>query len=115
MGSAGEGEPGERDRRCQGDSAELQGHIHGLPGLLSPGMRHDQPALPGGWLEKMRIAVVVETEVSKFDVTHLATTLKAGLSVITFAYSLNLGWIRRPGYFPRAPVLGGYVAFLSRR
>ena len=41
---------------------------------------------------------------SKFDVTHLATTLKAGLSVITVAYSLNLGWIRRPGCFPGAPV-----------
>ena len=48
MGAVGEGGPGERDRRCQGDSAELQGRIHGVSGLPSPGMRHDKPALPWG-------------------------------------------------------------------
>ena len=44
MGGAGESGPGERDRRCQGDSAELQGRIHGVSGLPGPpsaGMRHD--------------------------------------------------------------------------
>jgi hypothetical protein len=62
----------------------------------------------------MRVAVVFETEVSKFDVTHLATTLKAGLSVIAVAYSRNLDGFEGLDIFP-APGVREYVAFLSRR
>jgi hypothetical protein len=58
IGGPGEGGSDERDRRCQRDSAELQGRIHGVSGL---------PALPSGnsdrstraaaeWREKMRMA-----------------------------------------------------------